>query len=320
MGAQKQLKVAPPGQMVDVGGFRLHALARGQGRPAVILEPALGGFSLQYAQIQVASSAFTRVVAYDRAGQGWSDVSPNPRTPSNLAGELKEMLDRLGLHPSYVLVGHSFGGMLTRIYAGFHPQEVAGMVLVDSTHVDEYAQFPDVDQFVRRAAVGVRLMKIASRIGLGKPLTRMSLGSAVRSFSRQDLEAFLTVASQPKHHETMLAEFSQHRSYYGPQSEVPRSLGTIPLIVVTAGDSASGGGKIAGLSAEQVNARHQQLQKDLVQLSSQGEQIIVPGATHFSIFTDPDHVAHVVAAIRRMVERIRYNAHADTTPRSNRYP
>ncbi len=317
MGAQNQLKLAPPGEMVDVGGFRLHALVRGQGRPAVILEPALGGFTLQYSQIQAAASAFTRIVAYDRAGQGWSDASSNSRTPSNLAGELKTLLDRLDLHPPYVLAGHSFGGLLSRIYAGFHPQEVAGVVLIDSTHVNEYAAFPDVDQFVRRAAVGVRLMRIASRIGLGKPLTRLSLGCAARSFSRDDLDAFLTVASQPKHHETMLAEFSQHRCYYGPQSEVPCRLGSIPLIVVTAEDSASGQGKIAGLSAEQVNAMHQRLQKDLVQLSSQGEQIIVPGATHFSIFTEPEHVAHVVAAIRRMVERVRYHSRADTTPRSN---
>ena len=83
-----QNKVSPPGEMVDIGGFRLHALVRGQGSPAVLLEPALGGFALQYAQIQTAVSAFTQTLAYDRAGQGWSDVSPSPRTPANMAGEL----------------------------------------------------------------------------------------------------------------------------------------------------------------------------------------------------------------------------------------
>ncbi len=228
MSSQKNDHVAPPGELVDIGGFRLHALVRGEGAPAVILEPALGGFSLQYTHIQSAASAFTRVMAYDRAGQGWSDPSPNPRTPANLAGELKALLGRLELQPPYVLVGHSFGGLLSRIYAGSHPAEVAGVVLVDSTHVDEYESFPDLDKFISRTAMGVRLLKIVSRLGLGKQLTRLSLGSAAKSFARADLDAFLTVASQPKHHETMLAEFSQHRCYYGAQSQAPDFAGRHP--------------------------------------------------------------------------------------------
>ncbi len=302
---RNQLKLTPPGQMVDIGGFRLHALQCGQGIPAVILEPALGGFALQYAQIQTGVSAFSRVMAYDRAGQGWSDVSPNPRTPANLAGELKTLLGKLVLQPPFVLVGHSFGGLLARVFAGFYPDEVAGMVLIDSTHVDEYASFPDIDKFVRQASLGVRLMKFASRLGLGRQMAKMSLGNAAKLLAKEDLANFLAVASQPKHHETMLAEFTQHRCYFGPQSEVPVSLGDIPLIVVTAENSAGSQGKIAGLSAEQVNALHQHLQKDLVGLSTQSEQVIVPGATHFSIFTQPTHVSQVVAAIQRVVEKIR---------------
>jgi pimeloyl-ACP methyl ester carboxylesterase len=305
VGSQNQRKFAPPGQMVDVGGFRLHAILQGQGTPAVILEPALGGFALQYAHIQLAASAFTRVVAYDRAGQGRSDCSPNPRTPVNLAGELSTLLGRLDLYPPYVLVGHSFGGLLARFYAGFYPQEVAGVVLIDSSHERLYDSLPDPDKMVSQAAWGVRLMKIASRLGLGKQVTKMSLGSAAKSLSKEDLDSFLSVASQPKHHETMLAEFSQHRFYFGSQSEVPRSLGDTPLIVITAGNSVSDQGKIGGMTADQVNELHHKLQKDLVKLSSQGEQLIVPGATHLSILTQPEYVAQVVDAIRRVVERVR---------------
>jgi pimeloyl-ACP methyl ester carboxylesterase len=244
-------------------------------------------------------------MAYDRAGQGWSDVSPNPRTPVHLAGELKALLGKLDLHPPYILVGHSFGGLLTLIYAGCHPEEVAGIVLIDSTHVDEYDPFPDLDKFVSQTAMGVRLLKFVSRLGLGRQLTKMSLGSAAKSISREDLNSFLTVASQPKHHETMLAEFSQHRFYYGPQSEVPRTLGDTPLIVVTAGNSVSGQGKIGSMTGEQMNALHERLQKNLVQLSSHGEQLIVPSATHLSILIQPEYSAQVVDAIRRVVESVR---------------
>jgi len=307
MGSQNKLKLAPPGKMVDAGGFRLHALVCGQGTPTVLLEPALGGFAMQYAQIQTAVSAFTRVLAYDRAGQGWSDASPNLRTPANLAGELKTLLGKLDIQPPYVLVGHSFGGLVTRFYAGFHPEDVVGVILVDSSDVEQYAAFPSMDKIVNQTAMGVRLIKIATRLGLGKQLTKMSLGSAAKAFKREDLDTFLTVASQPKHHETILAEFSQHRYYFGSQSEVPRTLGDTPLIVITAGNSVSGQGKFGSITIDELNALHQQWQKDLVQLSSQSEQIIIPGATHLSILLQPENAALVADAIRRVVERVRYD-------------
>lgn len=296
---------ASTGQMVDIGGFRLHALVRGQGEPVVVFEPALGGYAQQYERIYSAVSEFTQVMVYDRAGQGWSDANSIPRTPANLAGELNTLLSKLNLQPSYVLVGHSFGGLLTRVYAGLYPQEVAGLVLIDAVHVDEYAAFGDVDKFVGRAAIGARMMTYASRLGLAKTLAKLSLGSAVKWFSKEELDIFLAVASQPKHHETMLAEFAQHPCYFGARSEVPGTLGDLPLIVVTAGKSVSGTAKIGSLTGDQVNALHQRLQKDLVHLSTQGDQLIIPDATHFSIFLQPDHAAQVADAIHRIVETIR---------------
>lgn len=300
-----QNKRTPPGEIVDIGGFRLHAVLRGQGTPVVLLEPALGGFALQYAQIQSGVSAFTRVLAYDRAGQGWSDVSPNPCMPACLASELRALLGELDLQPPYILVGHSFGGLLVRIYAGLHPAEVAGVILIDASHEDLYNLFPDMDKMVMRAAMGVRLLKLVSRLGLGKPLTKLSLGSAAKSISREELDTFLEIASQPKHQEATLAEYAQHRYYFGPGSEVPGTLGDTPLIVLSAGYSVSGGAKIGRLSGAQINAEQLRMQKKLVGLSSQGEQIIVPGATHLSILTQPEYIAQVVDAIRRMVERVR---------------
>jgi pimeloyl-ACP methyl ester carboxylesterase len=296
----------PPGQMIDIGICQLHAIVRGQDTPTVILEPALSGFSCQYFHIQPGVAEFTRVMAYDRVGQGWSERSPNLRTPDNLAGELKALLVKLDIQPPYVLFGQSFGGLLTRIYAGLHPEEVAGVVLVDSTHEDEYRPFPYIDKQINQMAMGVRAVKLASWIGLDKQLTKMSLGNAAKAFSKEDLNTFTTMASQVKHYETALAEFSQHRCYFGSQTQVPHSLGGIPLIVVTAGNSVSGSRKIAGsITGDQMNVLHQQWQKDLVRLSTQGEQIIIPDATHFSIIFQPEHAVQVVNAIRVVVERAR---------------
>src|SRR5512140_2105457 len=136
MTVRESRKYAPPGEMVDVGGFRLHAVVRGQGSPAIILETGLGGCTPQYAAIQPALSAFTRVVAYDRAGQAWSDPGPQPRTPEKLVGELRCLLDRLEIGPPYILVGHSFGGLLSLIHAGLHPADTVGVVLIDSSDVE----------------------------------------------------------------------------------------------------------------------------------------------------------------------------------------
>lgn len=298
-------KTAPPGQMVETGGFQLHAIACGQGSPAVMLEPALGGFALQYSHIQAAVAAFTRVLAYDRAGQGWSDPSPNLRTPENMDRELHALQSSLGFQPPYILVGHSFGGLLVRFYAGFHPEETAGVVLVDSSDVEMYDSFPDLDKLISRAAVGVRLLKLAARIGLGRQVAKLSMGSAAKTLPEEDLEAFTTVASRPVHQETMLAEFAQHRRYFGPRADVPRTLGDIPLTIITAGNSVSAGERMGRLSREQINAQHLRLQQDLTRISTRSQQIVVPGASHLSLLTQPEHVAVVADAIHRMIERER---------------
>ncbi len=196
MGSQDKQKFAPPGQMVDIGGFRLHAMVGGQGTPAVLLEPGLGGFALQYAHIQPAVAAFTRVLAYDRAGQGWSDCSPNPRTPANLAGELKALLGKLDIQPPYVLVGHSFGGLVARFYAGFHPEEVAGVILVDSSDVEPVRYLPKHGQNGQPDGHGSSPAKIRSATGPGQTTDKAEHGECSQS-AAQRRSGYLHSRCQP---------------------------------------------------------------------------------------------------------------------------
>jgi len=140
MAARDGKRYPPPGQLVDVGGYRLHLHCIGQGSPTVVLDAGLGAFSLDWGAVQPHIATSTRVCAYDRAGLGWSDPGPTPRSPQQSASELHALLTKGGVEGPYVLVAHSISGKTARLFASQHPDEVAGMVLVDARHehVDDH--------------------------------------------------------------------------------------------------------------------------------------------------------------------------------------
>jgi pimeloyl-ACP methyl ester carboxylesterase len=125
----------PPGRLIDVGGWRLHLNCAGEGKPGqptVILEAGLGDFSVEWSLVQLEVAKFARVCSYDRAGDGWSELGPHPRTMRQIVYELHTLLQNAAVKPPLVLVGHSYGGCLVRLYAMTYPQEVVGMVLVEA--------------------------------------------------------------------------------------------------------------------------------------------------------------------------------------------
>jgi pimeloyl-ACP methyl ester carboxylesterase len=130
------------GRSVNVGGFWLNIHCTGEGSPAVILESGLGIPAMGWDLVQPDVEKFTQVCSYDRAGYGWSDPGPLPRTSEQIAKELHALLQNAGVQPPYVMVGHSFGGVNVRVYNGLYGSEVAGMVLVDSSQEDEHPQLP----------------------------------------------------------------------------------------------------------------------------------------------------------------------------------
>jgi pimeloyl-ACP methyl ester carboxylesterase len=130
-------------RLVDIGGRRLAAMSAGSGTPTVILETGLGAESAEWAAVQNDVAAFTQVLRYDRTGRGASDpvLAPGPRTADEMLDDLGALLECSQIEPPYVLVGHSFGGLLMRLFAHRHPGDVAGLVLVDSMHVDQFDVF-----------------------------------------------------------------------------------------------------------------------------------------------------------------------------------
>src|SRR5215218_1959544 len=132
----------PPGEMVDVGGYSLHINCVGQGSPTVVLDGGSGEMSADWVLVQREVSDTTRVCAYDRAGMGWSETGPEPRDAKQISNELHALLEGANIDGPYVLVGHSFGGLYMQTYAARYPDEVAGVVLVDSSQPDQFSYQP----------------------------------------------------------------------------------------------------------------------------------------------------------------------------------
>jgi pimeloyl-ACP methyl ester carboxylesterase len=130
----------PSGRMIDIGGYRLHINCSGgakKGTPTVILLHGLSGYSFDWALVQPEVARFTRVCSYDRAGQAWSDPGPQPRGLKTITTELHTLLQNAGENGPYILVGHSWGGLIPRMYASLYPSEVVGIVFVDSTNEED---------------------------------------------------------------------------------------------------------------------------------------------------------------------------------------
>lgn len=157
----------PPERLIDVGGHRLHLLESRGGDATIVFEAGLMSTILSWSKLQRQLAHSYRVVSYDRAGLGWSDLGPMPRTAERIVDELHTLLQRARIPGPYVLVGHSFGGLTMPLFAAESPDETAGMVLVDPVVPAEWNPPSERD----RKLIGIdahvcRRAALLSRIGL----------------------------------------------------------------------------------------------------------------------------------------------------------
>ncbi len=152
-----------PGRMVDIGTHRLHVMCTGSGSPTVIFEAGAGTNSLYWSTVQPAIAKRTRTCSYDRAGFGWSEGGPTPRTTARVAAELQMLLRKADIEPPYVFVAHSMGGAISMEYASEHPDDVAGMVFVDAAYKELYETYLDqVPSFQGQLKWGKLAMRAAA--------------------------------------------------------------------------------------------------------------------------------------------------------------
>ena len=154
-----------PGKLVDIGTHRLHVNCVGEGSPTVIIDSGIGGFSLEWSKVQNKLSNDYKVCSYDRAGYGWSDPGPTPRTTARITRELRILLSEAKITGPYILVGHSFGGYNIRYFASEYPDLVAGMVFVDASHPEQFnteefkREKPKTKTTLHKNSVRIRVMR-----------------------------------------------------------------------------------------------------------------------------------------------------------------
>jgi pimeloyl-ACP methyl ester carboxylesterase len=295
----------PVGQLVDVGGYRLHAACQGEGSPTVVMEAAIGETGLMWSLVQPAVAQITRACVYDRAGYGWSDASPRPRTAAVMVEELHTLLGTAQVPGPYVLVGHSLGGLLVRLYAARYPQEVAGLVLVDSAHEQQYLRAPKeirelVPQFEeqgRQQLEGLKALIISGSLDVGMLPIPPGLPPAAADTFRA------LAAASPKHVETLIAEQQAVQAIHAELAAAGiTSLGDLPLIVLSHGQPMA----MPGMSGEVNQANEQawqELQAELAALSSRGRLVVAKDSGHYIQLERPelviDAIREVVAAGRQ---------------------
>ena len=271
----------PPGQLVDVGGYRLHINCTGTGSPTVVIEAGLGDWSTSwggYVQPEVAKT--TRVCTYDRAGMGWSEAGPLPRDAAQSAKELHTLLQNANIPGPYVMVGHSLGGLMVRVFVHDYASEVAGVVLVESMNPKQFTQSPEILAQSESQSQPFSLQAALARFGVVRLLVKLP---GIAPSVPANEEAYYPLYIRPQSFQATDNE-SQGMPAAGAQAAAVKSFGDLPLIVLTARLNNNQG--------------WQEWQTELLQLSSNSQHLFAENSGH-NIQVDEPEAA--VAAIIQMV-------------------
>jgi pimeloyl-ACP methyl ester carboxylesterase len=289
-----------PGPLVDVGGHRLHIYCMGEGTPAVVMDSGFPASSLSWTFVQPAVARFTHACSYDRAGLGWSDAGPMPRSSRQIVEELRTLLLNAGVEGPFVLVGHSFGTFTVRLFASTHPSDVVGMVLVDPIHPSEWFEMTEAGarklasaiRFSRYGALLARLgvARLVSALvrlgapGLGRTSVSLLTGGTIAEAERMiaplaklptELRPIVAALwTQPKFFDAIVGQ-AEALPQSAAQVAATGDYGDIPLVVLSANSS----------SPSQMKEH-----ESLAHLSSQGKHVVASKGGHWIQLDEPDLV------------------------------
>jgi len=296
----------PPGKLIDIGGYKLHIHCTGRGGPTVILDSGLGLSSIDWTLVQSKIAEFSQVCSYDRAGYGWSDESPYPRTSVQMMEELNTLLTEAGIPPPYILVGHSLGGINIRVFTNLYPEKVAGLVLIDPSHEQQInpKQLPPPPEDIQPN----RFLDLV-RVRLG--ITRLQLLLSNQTITPQQFpesiqDIWLAKLSTTKQTKTSLDESYNIDDNLKNIASMDDHVGDKPLIVIM-GAKLQGLEKL-GYSEEWVEWDRKfrefmnTLNKDFADKAPKGKYMIAEESGHMIPWQQP---TIIVEAVREMVENTR---------------
>ena len=266
-----------PGELINVGTHRLHINCVGKGIPSVIIDSGIGGFSLEWFKIQNNLSNDVRICSYDRAGYGWSDIGPKPRTTARIVKELKTLLREARIPGPYLLVGHSFGGYNVRYFASEYPELTAGLVLIDSSHPQQFntEEFKRVepDPPVMRYKNSIRVRLIRPIISDNYPREKKRMAFILMS----SMKSISTLTNEMDHMEISAQQLAA-RSHQPPHE--------FPVVIITRG-------KRVWPENELGNRREQQwtkLQNDMENIGVHSDHFLAYKSGHIVHLDQPELV------------------------------
>ncbi len=290
----------PRGRLVDVGGYRLHISVEGEGSPTVVLDAGLAHTSQVWNFVQPEVAKFTRVCSYDRAGYGWSDPGPLPRSSQQIVQELHTLLRNADIPGPYLLVGHSFGGLNMYLYAVQYPDEVAGLVLLDAVSINILTDNPwEFLYFLRVNRIKYRLLAVLNRLGLFRLYILLRGPGATMDFIRRlptklqhtVLSDFMRKTFEAAANESAAMEEGIRRAKEMYAVHTPLA---IPLIVLSHGIPDMFTRRMSVEESAEAEQRWQKLQAAIASLSSQGKLLIASKSGHKIHIDEPELVVDVI--------------------------
>jgi pimeloyl-ACP methyl ester carboxylesterase len=284
-------KHKPSGKLAEINGKRFHYYCIGQGAPTVVMDSALGGNFLDWSWIQSEISCVTKVFSYDRAGYGWSEPSRNSRTSEVIVEELRELLVKVKVPPPYILVGHSFGGLNMRLYQQKYPEEVKGLVLVDSTPEEIYSTLPK--EYIKKLTMERKMIQIArflAPFGILR-LLKMPVGYSKLPESKKTISN--AVGYNTNAYTTAYKELSSMQQSISQLSSLKSDKQiSIPLYVISRNKFPQG--NMSNDTLQRVQECWSKLQNDIAKSSNKSKHIIAENSGHFIHCDEPDKVIELI--------------------------
>lgn len=288
-----QRNFPPPGNLIDVGGFKMHIHCEGTGSPTVILEAMSGGVSAQWGWIQPEVQKETRVCVYDRAGYGWSQSDPEAPTLARTVRNLHMLLVNANIEGPYVMVGHSLGGVYVRQFAADYPDQVAAIVLIDEANPQQFVKYPELFAEGDHYAKMLSGIKFAARLGVTHLYFALGGEMDFAGLPEPQQSQYKAIWSSPRYFEAQGTEIRAGRSIWADALKLG-GLGNKPLMVITRG--------------VHLDYEWTKYQADLATLSTNSRHITIEGANHTALVFDQKYARIVSDAILQVVNAVRGGA------------